>query len=225
MKTKIAVGLLTALTLLFVVLALWSALAFILADNWIANVIGWCVVGIVVLGIWSLVRELRFGMNTEKLARILHDEGLARRQSTPHPRAYRPAAADQEFETYRAETQADPTTGSWYRLGLASTMPPVTANVLEPPSGMQSPCTSKTRTTTGQSIRYRRNKLSNGPRTPNSLRTTPKAMTIPQWTNSHPHIGPSRITHRQRLSPVRRPQSAQDNVQRIGRQRDLYRLP
>ncbi|HJF15566.1 MAG TPA: hypothetical protein K8V32_12350 [Enteractinococcus helveticum] len=121
MKTKIAVGLLTALTLLFVVLALWSALAFILADNWIANVIGWCVVGIVVLGIWSLVRELRFGMNTEKLARILHDEGLLPEDNLPRTRGrIDRAAADQEFETYRAETQADPDNWrSWYRLGLA----------------------------------------------------------------------------------------------------------
>jgi len=120
-KTKIAVGLLTALTLLFVVLALWSALAFILADNWIANVIGWCVVGIVVLGIWSLVRELRFGMNTEKLARILHDEGLLPEDNLPRTRGrIDRAAADQEFETYRAETQADPDNWrSWYRLGLA----------------------------------------------------------------------------------------------------------
>ena len=121
MKTKIAVGLLTALTLLFVVLALWSALAFILADNWIANVIGWCVVDIVVLGIWSLVRELRFGMNTEKLARILHDEGLLPEDNLPRTRGrIDRAAADQEFETYRAETQADPDNWrSWYRLGLA----------------------------------------------------------------------------------------------------------
>ncbi|OAV57621.1 tetratricopeptide repeat protein [Enteractinococcus helveticum] len=121
MKTKIAVGLLTALTLLFVFLALWSALAFILANNWIANVIGWCVVGIVVFGVWSLVRELRFGMNTEKLARILHDEGLLPEDNLPRTRGrIGRDAADQEFETYRAETEADPDNWrSWYRLGLA----------------------------------------------------------------------------------------------------------
>ena len=76
MKTKIAVGLLTALTLLFAVLAVWSAIAFISTDSWIAKVIGICVIAIVIFGVWSLVRELRFGANTEKLARILHDEGL-----------------------------------------------------------------------------------------------------------------------------------------------------
>ena len=121
MKTKIAVGLLTALTLLFVFLALWSALAFILADNWIAKVIGWCVVGIVAFGVWSLVRELRFGVNTEKLARILDEEGLLPEDDLPRTRGrIDRAAADQDFEIYRAETEADPDNWrSWYRLGLA----------------------------------------------------------------------------------------------------------
>src|SRR5699024_9643257 len=40
MKNKIAVALLAALTLLFAFLALWSALAFIIADNWIAKILG-----------------------------------------------------------------------------------------------------------------------------------------------------------------------------------------
>src|SRR5699024_7801533 len=75
MKNKIVAILLAALTLLFAFLALWSALAFLLAENWIANVLGVAVVAIVVFGIWSLIRELRFGANTEKLARILETEG------------------------------------------------------------------------------------------------------------------------------------------------------
>ncbi|HEY4534544.1 MAG TPA: hypothetical protein VIG71_00975 [Enteractinococcus sp.] len=121
MKNKIAVTLLTALTLLFVFLALWSALAFILADNWIAKVIGICVVGIVLFGVWSLIRELRFGLHTERLARILDDEGLLPEDTLPRVRGRIDRdAADQEFEIYRAETEADPKNWrSWYRLGLA----------------------------------------------------------------------------------------------------------
>ena len=121
MKTKIAVGLLTALTLLFAVLAVWSAIAFISTDSWIAKVIGICVIAIVIFGVWSLVRELRFGANTEKLARILHDEGLLPEANLPrvNGRIDR-EAADEEFEIFRAETEADPDNWrSWYRLGLA----------------------------------------------------------------------------------------------------------
>jgi len=121
MKTKIAVGLLSALTLLFAGLALWSAVAFIVADNWIANILGICVIAIVVFGVWALIRELRFGLNTEKLARILDDEGLLPQDDLPRVRGrIDREAADEAFEAYRNETQADPDNWrSWYRLGLA----------------------------------------------------------------------------------------------------------
>lgn len=121
MKTKIAVGFLTALTLLFAVLAIWSAVAFLITDHWIAKVIGVCVIAIVIFGVWSLVREIRFGSNTEKLARILEREGLLPEDNLPRVRGRIDRdAADQEFEIYRAETQAAPDNWrSWYRLGLA----------------------------------------------------------------------------------------------------------
>src|SRR5699024_11868268 len=84
-------------------LALWSALAFLLAENWIANVLGVAVVAIVVFGIWSLIRELRFGANTEKLARILETEGKLPEDTLPRVRGrIDREAADREFEIYRA---------------------------------------------------------------------------------------------------------------------------
>lgn len=121
MKNKIAVALLTALTLFFAFLALWSALAFIIADNWIAKVLGFAVVAIVIFGIWALIREIRFGASTEKLARILETEGKLPEDNLPRVRGRIDRdAADQEFESYRVETEADPGNWrSWYRLGLA----------------------------------------------------------------------------------------------------------
>src|SRR5690625_1559456 len=121
MKTKIAVGLLTALTLLFAVLAIWSAIGFLSADHWIAKVIGACVIAIVLIGMWALVRELRFGASTEKLARILESEGLLPEDNLPRIRGRIDRdAADKDFEPYRAETESAPESWrSWYRLGLA----------------------------------------------------------------------------------------------------------
>lgn len=121
MKTKIAVGFLTALTLLFAVLAVWSAVAFIMTDQWIAKIIGVGVIAIVVFGVWSLVREIRFGSDTEKLVNILESEGQLPEDNLPRVRGRIDRdAADQEFEIYRAETEADPQNWrSWFRLGLA----------------------------------------------------------------------------------------------------------
>jgi tetratricopeptide (TPR) repeat protein len=121
MKTKIVVGLLTALTLLFAGLAIWSAIGFLSADHWIAKVIGACVIAVVLFGMWALVRELRFGASTEKLARILESEGLLPEDNLPRIRGRIDRdAADRDFEIYRAETESAPENWrSWYRLGLA----------------------------------------------------------------------------------------------------------
>lgn len=121
MKTKIAVGLLTALTLLFAGLAIWSAIGFLSAEHWIAKVIGVSVIAIVLFGVWALVRELRFGAGTEKLARILEAEGMLPEDNLPRVRGRIDRdAADKDFEIYRAETEAAPENWrSWYRLGLA----------------------------------------------------------------------------------------------------------
>lgn len=121
MKTKIAVGLLTALTLLFAVLAVWSAIGFLSTGDWIAQIIGVSVIAIVLFGLWALIRELRFGASTEKLARILETEGLLPEDNLPRVRGRIDRdAADEEFEIYRAEAEAAPDNWrSWYRLGLA----------------------------------------------------------------------------------------------------------
>lgn len=121
MKTKIAVGFLTALTLLFSGLAVWSAIGFLRTGDWIAQVIGASVIAIVAFGVWALVRELRFGASTEKLARILDTEGLLPEDNLPRVRGRIDRdAADEQFEIYRTETEAAPDNWrSWYRLGLA----------------------------------------------------------------------------------------------------------
>lgn len=121
MKTKIAVGFLTALTLLFAGLAVWSAIGFLSSGDWIAQVIGVSVLAIVLFGVWALIRELRFGASTEKLARILESEGLLPEDNLPRIRGRIDRdAADAQFEIYRAETEADPNSWrTWYRLGLA----------------------------------------------------------------------------------------------------------
>src|SRR5699024_7333893 len=98
MKNKIVAILLAALTLLFAFLALWSALAFLLAENWIANVLGVAVVVIVVFGIWSLIKEHWFGAKTKKLALILETEGMLPEDTLPWVRACNDGeAADRVF--------------------------------------------------------------------------------------------------------------------------------
>ena len=75
-----------------------------------------------IVGAWALIRELMFGARTEQMARILEAEGglpVDELPRTPAGRIIR-AAADEEFEKYKAEAEAAPEDWrSWFRLSCA----------------------------------------------------------------------------------------------------------
>lgn len=88
----------------------------------IAKIMGVALFVLPVIAVWAIVRELFFGASMERLAKILEEEGglppdnLPR---TPGGRIIR-EAADQEFEKYRSEAEADPDNWrSWFRLSCA----------------------------------------------------------------------------------------------------------
>ena len=120
--TKVWVGLVTALLLFFSGYAVSLALAFMRAPQPLAKAMGGATIVIVVLGLILLAREIAFGMQSERLARILEAEGGLPVDDLPRSPGGRidRAAADAEFETYRIEAEAAPR--DWrarYRLSLA----------------------------------------------------------------------------------------------------------
>ncbi|MEH0058480.1 hypothetical protein QDX25_04730 [Auritidibacter ignavus] len=122
MKNKIAAIALIVLALLFIFLGLTSAIGFISSQSTLANLIGWAVIVMLLFGIWALMREWRFGVGTERLAKILDQEGGLPVDDLPRGKYNKidQAAADEDFEIYRIETQNDPENWrSWFRLGLA----------------------------------------------------------------------------------------------------------
>ncbi|MGD6978192.1 MULTISPECIES: hypothetical protein [Citricoccus] len=121
MKTKIGVGAIVALMLLFAVLAVVSAVGFMQAPQPVAKVLGVATLGIVAVGLWTLWRELRFGIMTERLGRTLAAEGGLPVDDLPRSPGGRidRAVADAQFEVFRAEAEAAPQDWrSWYRLSL-----------------------------------------------------------------------------------------------------------
>jgi ABC-type nickel/cobalt efflux system permease component RcnA len=121
MKTKIGVVAIVSLMLLFAVVAVFSAIGFLQAPQPIAKLLGVAVLGIVAVGLWTLWRELRFGLAMERLGRTLEAEGGLPADDLPRSAAGRidRAAADAQFETFRAEADAAPHDWrSWYRLSL-----------------------------------------------------------------------------------------------------------
>ena len=122
MKTKLWVGGVIALMLLFSVVATVSAVGFIQAPQPLAKALGVAVLMVVAVGLWTLYREIRFGVAMERMGRTLETEGGLPVDDLPRSPGGRVdrAAADAQFEHYRTEAEAAPEDWrSWYRLALA----------------------------------------------------------------------------------------------------------
>lgn len=121
-RTKIWVGAITALLVLYLVVSFQRSLLLLGDGNWAAKGIGAAYLVLPVVGAWALIRELLFGARTEQMAKVLEAEGGLPEDKlprTPGGRIIR-SAADAEFEKYRVETEEAPEDWrSWFRLSCA----------------------------------------------------------------------------------------------------------
>ncbi|NUP57899.1 MAG: hypothetical protein HOQ04_07280 [Pseudarthrobacter sp.] len=121
-RTKIWVGAVTLLLVFYLVVSFQRSVLLLGDSNLTAKAIGAAYLVLPVIGAWALIRELLFGARTEQMARVLEAEGglpVDELPRTPGGRIVR-AAADAEFEKYRAEAEAAPDDWrSWFRLSCA----------------------------------------------------------------------------------------------------------
>jgi hypothetical protein len=121
-RTKIWVGAVTLLLVFYLVVSFQRSLLLLTDSNLTAKAIGAAYLVLPVVGAWALIRELMFGARTEQMAKVLEAEGglpVDELPRTPGGRIVR-AAADAEFEKYRAEAEAAPDDWrSWFRLSCA----------------------------------------------------------------------------------------------------------
>ena len=121
-RAKLGVIIVTLGLVLYFWFTLQRAWIMLLDDSLVAKGIGLALVALPIVGAWTLLRELLFGSQTERLAGILEaEDGLPpdTLPRTPGGRIVR-AAADEEFEKYRREADAAPDDWrSWFRLSCA----------------------------------------------------------------------------------------------------------
>ncbi|ROP43665.1 hypothetical protein [Pseudokineococcus lusitanus] len=122
MRTKVVVGVLLALSLLYLGLLVQQGVRLLSTGEPVGVGLGLAVLLVPLLCGWAVLRELRFGLATQRLARELDAAGalpvddLRRR---PSGRVVREDAA-RLFEASRAEVDAAPHDwASWFRLSLA----------------------------------------------------------------------------------------------------------
>ncbi|MGK7223583.1 hypothetical protein ACSNO4_12400 [Kocuria flava] len=121
-RDRVLAGAMVALLVVYLGLSLHRAVLLLGTGGWIATGFGLALLALPAVGAWAMVREIAFGVRTERLARTLEAEGglpaddLPR---TPGGRIER-GAADARFAEERARTEAAPGDWrSWYRLSLA----------------------------------------------------------------------------------------------------------
>lgn len=121
-RAKLGVIIVTLGLVLYFWFTLQRAWIMLLDESLVAKGIGLALVALPIVGAWTLLRELLFGSQTERLAGILEaEDGLPpdTLPRTPGGRIVR-AAADEEFEKYRREADAAPDDWrSWFRLSCA----------------------------------------------------------------------------------------------------------
>lgn len=122
MRGRVAAIVMAALLVLYVVLVVRYGVILLLSGAAIGVAMAAALFVLAVIAGWALLRELWFGVQTERLVRILEAEGGLPVDDLPHRASGRPLreAADEEFPQYRAEVEAAPENWrAWFRLGLA----------------------------------------------------------------------------------------------------------
>ncbi|MCW4465321.1 hypothetical protein OK351_07385 [Glutamicibacter sp. MNS18] len=121
MKTKLWVGGILALFVLYLAMTFNQSYRFINSGEPIAQVMGVAVMVIPALGVWILIREILFGLRTQKMGKELAESGelpedLPRMPSGRFVRE----AADADFPNHKRDVEENPESWkSWYRLALA----------------------------------------------------------------------------------------------------------
>jgi tetratricopeptide (TPR) repeat protein len=119
---KVGAVLLSVITLIYLYLMTNQAITLILVDNAIAKIMGVFLLGLPAVGFWSIFRELKFGLQTERLAKTVRDEHRWPRfelELRPSGRPVR-ASAEKVFGEYAELAEKAPDDWhSWFNLSLA----------------------------------------------------------------------------------------------------------
>jgi hypothetical protein len=123
LRIQLLIGFLCVALIVYFVLLGRIATAFIVSGRPAAIGLGLALMMLPLIGIWVMVGTLRAGLAHQRLARIIHDEGMDLDVSMlprmPSGRIRR-EAADELFQSVRKDVERDPDNWrQWYRLARA----------------------------------------------------------------------------------------------------------
>jgi hypothetical protein len=121
-KNRVAAIVMAVLLVLYVVLVVRYGVILIATGSGVGIAMAVALFVLSAIAAWALLRELWFGVQTQRLVRILESEDGLPVDDLPHRASGRPLrdAADEEFPAFKAEVEAAPMSWrAWFRLGLA----------------------------------------------------------------------------------------------------------
>lgn len=123
LRIQLLIGFMCVTLVVYFVLLGRLAMAFVTTGEPAAVGLGLALMVLPLIGLWAMLSTLRAGLAHQRLARIVHDEGMELDVSAlprmPSGRIQR-QAADALFVTVRAELENDPQNWRrWYRLARA----------------------------------------------------------------------------------------------------------
>lgn len=122
MKGRIAALSMAVLLALYMILVADRSVRLVGTGEPVAIGLGVALIVFPLIAAWAVMREILFGIRTERLVKSLDAEHGLPEDDLPKRPSGRPdrAAADAEFERYRADVDAEPDSWrAWFRLGLA----------------------------------------------------------------------------------------------------------
>lgn len=121
MKTKLWVGGILLLFALYIGMTFTQAIRLLKTGELVAQIMGIAILVIPALCVWILIREVLFGLRTEKMGKSLAASGELPEDlpRMPSGRFIR-SAADADFPRHQQDVEENPESWkSWYRLALA----------------------------------------------------------------------------------------------------------
>jgi hypothetical protein len=119
---KVGALAISGITLIYLALMTNQAITLIQVDSVIAKVMGFALFGMPAVGIWAVIRELRFGLQVESLAKQVRQQDVWPRFDLEFRPSGRPlrASAEKVFAEYAALAANSPNDWhSWFNLSLA----------------------------------------------------------------------------------------------------------
>ena len=121
-KSKAGAFLLGAITFIYLLLMTNQAITLLQLDIPIARVMGLALFGLPAVGVWAIIRELKFGLQVEALSKRVREENLwplFELELRPSGRPVR-ASAQKVFAEYAELTEKNPDDWhNWFNLSLA----------------------------------------------------------------------------------------------------------